>query len=317
MNNIRIGSRASDLALAQAEMVKAGIKKNFPAARVEIIKISTKGDRITDIPLHKIGSRGLFIKEIEESLLNEEIDIAVHSLKDLPASQNDGLVIGALLPRENPGDVLISERYGSLSEVPAGAHIGTGSRRRQSQLKNFRPDITVKPLRGNVETRIKKGSGGGLDAVIIAAAGVIRLGLSGKIREYLPRAVFIPAPGQGIIAAQMRKNDAKRAEILGKINDENAGMCYAVEREFFLETGGGCFLPIGALCEKNSAGFTLHGYIGSENGEEVFRESVSFSVYDPMQGKTLAQKLLSAGGRRVLLDIRKKENSDNGNEGRE
>jgi hydroxymethylbilane synthase len=316
MNNIRIGTRASALALAQAGMVKNAVEKNFPGVRVEIIKMTTKGDRITDIPLHKIGSRGLFIKEIEESLLREEIDIAVHSLKDLPASQNESLCIGAFLTRENPGDVLISERYGSLSEIPAGAHIGTGSRRRESQLKNFRPDILVEPLRGNVETRIKKSSGGNLDAIIIAAAGVIRLGLAGKIREYLPRDLFIPSPGQGIIAAQIRKNDTASAEILEKINDENAGMCYAVEREFFLETGGGCFLPIGALCEKNSSGYTIHGYIGDEKGENVFRESASFSIYDPLQGKKLAQKLLDAGGKRVLFDIREKENSDNKREGR-
>jgi hydroxymethylbilane synthase len=194
MNNIRIGTRASALALAQAGMVKSAIEKNFSGVRVEIIKITTKGDKIIDVPLHKIGSRGIFIKEIEEALLNGKADIAVHSLKDLPADQNEGLYIGAFLTRENPGDVLISERYGSLREIPAGAQIGTGSRRRESQLKNLRPDIHVEPLRGNVETRIKRSSGGNLDAVIIAAAGVIRLGLADNIREYLPRDVFIPSP---------------------------------------------------------------------------------------------------------------------------
>lgn len=311
MNIVRIGTRASALALDQAEKVRRAVEAHNPGLAAEIIKISTKGDEITNVPLHKIGAKGLFIKEIENALLNNSIDIAVHSLKDLPCELAPGLEIGAYLPREDPRDVFISDKYASIKELPAKAVIGIGSRRRESQLRALKPGVAVSPLRGNIETRVKKVSGGGLDGVVIAAAGVLRLGLEGKIREYLPKNIFTPSPGQGIIAAQIRKGDKRAASALEKAGDEAAAMCYAVEREFLLETGGGCFLPVGALCEKTPAGFILYGYIGDEKGEKIYRDTVNFDVFNPAQGRELARMLLAAGGREVLLEISRKENSNN------
>jgi len=315
MNKLRIGTRASALALIQADKVRRAVETNTPEMAAEIVKISTKGDKITDVPLYKTGVKGIFIKELEEALLNGEIDIAVHSLKDLPAVIDPRLAIGAYLTRENPGDVFISERYAALKDMPDHAAVGTGSRRRESQLRFARPGLSASPLRGNIETRIKKVSDGGLDAVIIAAAGVLRLGLAGRIREYLPKDIFTPSPGQGIIAAQIRKGDEKAASALKKTNDAISALCYAVEKAFLQETGGGCFLPVGALCEKSPGGFILHGYIGDLKGEKVFKDTIRFREFEPAQGKNLARKLLAAGGREVLLEIREKENSDNGHRG--
>jgi hydroxymethylbilane synthase len=315
MNNIRIGTRASALALIQADKVGRLIEMHNPGVTVELVKIRTKGDTIADVPLHKIGAKGLFIKEIEEALLKGDIDIAVHSLKDLPCVSAPGLAIGAYLARENPCDVLISGRYASLRDLPDGATVGTGSRRRESQLRAVMPRASVCPLRGNVETRMKKAVGGDMDAVIIAAAGVLRLGRAGEIREYLPADAFTPPPGQGIIAAQIRSGDARTASVLMKANDKTAERCYAVEKEFLLETGGGCFLPVGALCEETADGTVLYGYIGDEKGEKVFKETVRFAGFDPARGRALARKLLDSGGREVLLEIRKKENSDNEHRG--
>lgn len=315
MNNIRIGTRASALALMQAEKVGRAVETHNPGLTVEIVKIRTMGDAITDLPLHKIGAKGLFVRELEAALLKGDIDIAVHSLKDLPCVPAPGLAIGAYLARENPCDVFISDKYASLKELPGSAVVGAGSRRRESQLRAARPGLAVSPLRGNVETRIKKASGGDLDAVIIAAAGVLRLGLAGKIREYLPRDVFTPPPGQGIIAAQIKTNDERAASALEKANDETAARCYAVEKEFLRATGGGCFLPVGALCEETPAGPALYGYIGDAKGEKVFKETVRLTGFDPAQGYELARKLLAAGGREALLEIGKKENSDNEHRG--
>jgi hydroxymethylbilane synthase len=311
MNSIRIGTRASALALIQADKVRRAVEDHNPGIAIEIVKIRTKGDSVTDVPLHEIGGKGIFIKEIEEALLKGDIDIAVHSLKDLPCVSAPGLAIGAYLARENPCDVFISDKYASLKELPGGAVVGTGSRRRESQLRAARPGTAVRPLRGNVETRIKKACGGDMDAVIIAAAGVLRLGLADKIREYLPPDIFTPSPGQGIIAAQIRLGDERAAQALQKANDKTAERCYAVEKEFLRETGGGCFLPVGALCERTADGTVLYGYIGDAKGEKVFKETVRFAGFDPARGRELAGKLLDSGGREVLLEIRKKENSDN------
>ena len=311
MNSIRIGTRASALALIQADKVRRAVESHNPGMAVEIVEIRTRGDAVADVPLHKIGGKGIFIKEIEEALLKGDIDVAVHSLKDLPCVSAPGLTIGAYLTRENPCDVLISDKYASLKALPRGAVVGTGSRRRESQLQAARPGTAVCPLRGNVETRIQKACGGNMDAIIIAAAGVLRLGLSDKIREYLPPDIFTPSPGQGTIAAQIRLSDERAARALQKANDRMAESCYAVEKGFLLETGGGCFLPVGALCERTAAGTTLYGYIGDARGEKVFKETVRFTGFDPARGRELARKLLDSGGREVLLEIRKKENSDN------
>ena len=282
-----------------------------PGAGVEIVKIRTSGDRLAAVPLHEIGAKGVFIKEIEEELLRGRIDIAVHSLKDLPCEQAAGLAIGAYLRREDPGDVLVSGRYASLKEVPDGSSVGTGSRRRESQLRSVRPGLSVAPLRGNVETRIGKAGDGSLDAVVIAAAGARRLGLTGMIREYLPPEFFTPAPGQGIIAAQIRSGDERAASALKPANDPVSEVCYAVERGFLRETGGGCFLPVGALCVPSGGGFALYGYIGSVDGVRAFRGKLDLSEPDPARGRELARRLLDAGGREVLLEIARAKSGDN------
>lgn len=311
MDKIKIGTRSSKLAVFQAESLCMKIKKNNPDIRTEIIQIKTKGDVFNNIPVHEIGVKGVFAKEIEKFLIDGEIDIAVHSLKDVPVDLIEGLKIGAFLTRDDPRDAFISEKFEKLDDVPFGGRIGTGSFRRKSQINYFKRGLEIIDIRGNVETRIAKMQKEGLDGIILAVAGVTRLGLESKIRQPLPIDIFTPAPGQGVVIAEIRQDDDKINEMLTNINDKETEMCYKIEREFLNRTGAGCFLPVGAFCEKDENGFKLYGYIGDVEGKKVYKDTLNFKDFNIRYGIELAEKLLLAGGKEVIDDIRKKKNNNN------
>ncbi len=303
---IRLGTRGSALALWQARKVEALIKAASPGAETAIVIIRTKGDAVTGKPLHELGGTGVFVKELEKALLEDEIDAAVHSLKDMPLRTPAGLRLAACLEREWPGDAFVSARYADLASVPAGGRIGAGSLRRESQLRALRPDLSAAPLRGNVESRVAKLRTEGLDGIVIAAAGLSRLGMAAAIVERLPPELFTPAPGQGIIALETRDGTGEPGAPLARLDDAASRESYRLETAFLAETGGGCSLPVGALCLPRPGGFALHGYIGDREGRRVHRGSALLASGDTEGAAALAGRLLDAGGRTVLDELRAK-----------
>ncbi|GIU81263.1 MAG: hydroxymethylbilane synthase [Acidobacteria bacterium] len=311
MREFVIGSRGSDLALWQSNFVKNELEKRFPDARFEIRIIKTKGDKILDTALSKIGDKGLFTKEIEIALLKGEIDLAVHSLKDLPTAEPEGLKITAFSAREMPNDVLISKKYKSIDELPKGAKIATGSLRRKSQLLNYRPDLEIHEIRGNVPTRIEKFFKSDLDALILAFAGVHRLGLDNLISQIIPTEILLPAVGQGIIAVESRCDDLEMASMLEKINNKTSEACARAERAFMRTLQGGCQVPVGALATLENDTLTLQGFIGSHDGKRFLREKMSAKVIEAENlGMSLARKCLEKGGSEILAEIRKESKAN-------
>ncbi len=288
MEKIKIGTRSSRLALWQTEFIAQELSKNFP---VEIIKIQTTGDKILDAPLAKIGGKGLFTKEIEIALRENKIDLAVHSLKDVPSELPAGFEIAAVTKRENPFDAFISNKFSTLESLPRGAVVGTSSLRRTAQILNLRPDLQIKNLRGNVDTRLKKLDSGEFDAVILAAAGLKRLGYGRRIKQILTE--IIPAAGQGALAIEIRAGDLKIRDAVKNLNDAETCAATKIERDFLKEIGGGCQIPVGIFAEKNSA----RAVIASLNGKKILREEISAENLD---GKIFAQKMLANGGREIL-----------------
>ncbi|MBI3600320.1 MAG: hydroxymethylbilane synthase, partial [Nitrospinae bacterium] len=263
MKKIRIGTRGSQLALWQADWVKDRLIEWNPGIEVEIHKIKTTGDKILDAPLSKVGGKGLFVKEIEEALLDNRIDLAVHSMKDVPTDLPDGLCISAITEREDPRDALISKDGLNLKELKKRAKIGTSSLRRQVQLLNFRDDFEIHQLRGNLNTRMKKLSAGDFDAIILAAAGVKRMGWQDKITEYLPYELFLPAIGQGALGIEIRKSDKEMERIAEKFNHKETSLCVRAERAFLKRLEGGCQVPIAAFGTVNSSDVRLEGLVAS------------------------------------------------------
>lgn len=306
MDAIRIGTRGSGLAMLQARL--AAGKFHELGWKTRIVVIKTTGDIEKDKPLYDLGQKGIFVKELEAALEQGKIDAAVHSLKDMPVEMKAGLVLAALLPRENPLDAFVSAKYGNLSEVPKGGKVAAGSIRRMSQVRAAASGLLVLPIRGNVDTRLKKIIDN-FDGGIMAAAGLIRMKLDKGGLNLLPAGEFTPPPGQGIIAVEAVKGSAA-AIAAAKFSSDASVKCYAAERDFFLETGGGCSLPVAALCVEAPKGYVLYGYIGDEEGKRVYRGVVEFGVYDRPYGRDLAKELLKQGGRQVLDYIRKK-NSNN------
>ncbi len=247
--SIKIGTRGSLLAVRQAEIAKEIILEQFPQKNVEIITIKTTGDKILDKSLDKIGGKGIFVKEIETALLEGTIDIAVHSMKDMSDEMPDGLILGAVLKRENPMDVLVTKEGKKLWELPKGAKIGTGSLRRKLQLLALRPDLEILPIRGNIHTRLRKMEEG-MDGVVLAAAGLIRAGLKERISYYFELDEMIPASGQGILALQIREDDEEIRKIAKKVNDNEADICQKAERAFLKGIGADCHTPAGAFARK-------------------------------------------------------------------
>lgn len=310
---IKIGTRGSKLALWQANWVKSALGEKYPSFSFEIVIIKTKGDKILDVPLAKIGGKGLFVKEIEDSLLDGRIDIAVHSMKDMPAEIPDGLCIGAIPLRETPNDVMISGKGLLLSELGPGARIGTSSLRRSSQLRHSRPDIVILPLRGNLDTRIKKLETENMDAIILAAAGVKRLGFESRITEYLDENVMLPAVGQGALCLETRENDSEIGPMVSCLDHRESRLVVMGERAFLNRLEGGCQVPIAAHGKIVDNTFTLCGLVAGIDGKIMIRETLSGpETASERIGIELADRLLSMGAKDILEKL--KADADENNE---
>ncbi|MEW5908936.1 MAG: hydroxymethylbilane synthase [Thermodesulfobacteriota bacterium] len=292
------------MALWQAEWVKSALKKNNAGLSIDITTIKTTGDKILDVPLSQVGGKGLFVKEIEEALLDGRIDLAVHSMKDMPAVIPEGLKIGAVPVRENPLDVLISKKNRSLSQLRRGSRIGTSSLRRSAQLRHLRPDLEILPLRGNIDTRIRKLDTGDLDAVILAAAGVKRMGLEDRIVEFLNETHLLPAVGQGALCIEIREKDPRMEILAAGLNDSETQIAVDAERAFLIRMEGSCQIPIAAYAKINGKQIFLEGLISDLEGEKIIRDRISGPFTSSRQiGIALAEKLLNSGGREILGNI--------------
>ena len=303
--NIKIGTRGSKLALWQANWVKSALQIKHPSLEIEIVIIKTKGDKILDVPLAMVGGKGLFVKEIEESLLNGRIDLAVHSMKDMPAEIPEDLCIGAIPERETPNDILISKKGLLLSELKQGARIGTSSLRRAAQLRHARPDFVILPLRGNLDTRIKKLETENIDAIILAAAGVKRLDFENQITEYLDKNIMLPAVGQGALCIEIRKNDPEVEQIVDILDHYQTRTVVMGERSFLNRLEGGCQVPIAAHGKIKKKTFTLCGLVASVDGTTILKEILSGPVeLSENIGIKLADRLISMGAKRILEDLK-------------
>lgn len=306
MSRLRIGTRGSKLALWQAHHVANTLKKMVPGLRVDLEVMKTQGDKILDVALSRIGDKGLFTKEIEIALIENKVDLAVHSMKDLPSVLEPGLCLGAVLHRENPQDVLLSSRGYSFADLPHKAVVGTSSLRRIAQIKARRPDIVITDLRGNVDTRIRKMEEEGLDGIILAMAGVKRLGYQHRITDCLSQELILPAVGQGAIGVEIRAGDCSTQQLVHLIDDADARYEVEAERAFLRVLEGGCQVPVGSLARVAGPYLTLHGLIASVDGKQVYRGQIQGDKVDGEQmGRDLARQLLARGGAGVLEDIKR------------
>lgn len=282
-----IGTRGSKLALVQASLVCDKLKKEYPEHEFEIKVIQTKGDKIQDKPLNQIGAKGLFVKEIEAALLSGEIQLGVHSMKDMPSRQPEGLVFASPWKREDPRDVLVLRKEKSLAELPEGAVIGTGSKRREFQLKKLRPDLNVVGIRGNIDTRLRKMEEQKLDGLVLAAAGLHRLGMEKYITEYFDVDVMIPAPAQGVLALELREDNTELLSMLESFRDEETAFAAAVEREFLYRIGGDCHVPVGAVCYRERERYRMNVMFGDEQGQHISYGELEGTDVDSMAGESI------------------------------
>ncbi len=300
MARLRIGSRGSQLALWQANYISTLLRDHGHEVEIEIIK--TTGDKITDVALAKVGTKGMFTKEIEEALAAGGIDLAVHSLKDLPTEIPAVFEIAAITTRENPYDVFCSPRYMSIDEMPQRARVGTSSLRRQAQLKALRCDLDIHPLRGNVDTRLRKLEAGEYDAIILAAAGLNRLGKMELVRQVLPAELMCPAAGQGALAIEIRAEDSDTRRHIAFLDDAAARATTTCERALLNKLGGGCQVPIGALAEVREGRLHLDAVVARPDGSKLLRETGEGS--DPVElGEAVGQRLLRRGGDTILAEV--------------
>jgi len=302
--SLKIGTRGSQLALWQANWVKEELEKACPAATVELVVIKTRGDKILDVPLAKVGGKGLFVKEIEEALLAGDVDVAVHSMKDMPADLPAGLVIGPVPEREDPADVLISRSFRSLTDLPHGARVGTSSLRRKAQLLRLRPDLEIVSLRGNLDTRMRKLESDEMDAIILAAAGVRRLGLAASITERIDTQAVLPAVAQGALCIELRENDSEVWDTLSILDHPQTRTAVLGERSFLRHVGGSCQVPVAGLGTVSGEGIRLTGLVSELDGSVVYRNTFSGPVSAAEEiGRTLAEDLLSRGAAEVLENL--------------
>jgi hydroxymethylbilane synthase len=300
---LRIGSRGSQLALWQANHISALLREHGHEVEIEIIH--TTGDKILDVALAKVGTKGMFTKEIEEALADGRIDLAVHSLKDLPTELSAGFEIAAIPARENPRDVFCSVKYASIDQLPEHARVGTSSLRREAQLRALRPDLNVLSLRGNVDTRLRKLEAGEYDAIILAAAGLNRLGKTESIKQVISEDVMCPAAGQGALAIESRSGDSETQKHLAFLDDATARATTICERAMLNKMGGGCQVPIGAMAEIRSGRLHLQGVVASPDGTKVLCESADGN--DPVQlGELVGAALLRKGGDAILAEVYRK-----------
>lgn len=301
---IRLGTRASALALWQAEWVKSELEKKYTGMTVSLTKIKTTGDKILDVPLAKVGGKGLFVKEIEEAMLANEIDIAVHSMKDVPTFFPDGLHLSCITKREDARDALLTRNNMKFKDLPQGANVGTSSLRRQAQLMNLRPDFNIQQLRGNVDTRLRKLKEGQYDAIILAAAGVKRLGLAENVSEYLDPEISLPAIGQGALGIECRVDDRELNDLIAFFNHADTRFCVTGERALLRRLEGGCQVPIACYGQMQNGVLNLVGLVGSVDGKRIIKESIAGAPDKAEKlGVTLAEKLLSRGADVILREV--------------
>jgi len=303
---LRIATRKSPLALWQAEHVAALLREAHPGLQIELVPLLTQGDRIQDRTLAAIGGKGLFIKELEVAIEDTRADIAVHSMKDVPADLPHGLIIGAVLKRADPRDALVTTSgIARLEDLPQGAIVGTSSLRRQAQLYALRPDLRIESLRGNVDTRIRKLDAGGMSAIVLACAGLVRLGLESRITARLDPKVCLPAVTQGVIGIECRRNDVRTAGLLQALEDAATRKVMDAERAFAARLGGSCQSPIAAYAELDADRITLRGLVAEPDGSRLLRDTESGSAENPAAlGRHLAERILAAGAGPLLERLR-------------
>lgn len=301
MKKLILGTRGSPLALWQTEKVLYALHQAFPDLQLETEIIKTQGDKILDIPLAEIGDKGLFTKELEQALYDRRIDLAVHSLKDLPTTLPDGLTLGAVLERHAPQDALVTQDGKGLEDLPAGALIGTGSLRRQTQLQHLRPDLKFSDLRGNIQTRLMKLDRGDYQGILMARAALERMGLQSRIATIFPTSLMLPAVGQGAIAIEIRMSDPAVESLLSSIHDRATACCVFAERAFLKTVEGGCDKPIAAHARLTGDTLDLYCMIASLDGKTILKEHLTGSAEHPVElGLQLAEQILNAGGRELL-----------------
>ncbi|HHJ13438.1 MAG TPA: hydroxymethylbilane synthase [Gammaproteobacteria bacterium] len=303
-STLRIATRKSPLALWQANHVRDALCVRHPGLDVELVTMTTQGDRILDTPLAKVGGKGLFVKELETGMLEGRADLAVHSMKDVPVEFPPGLGLAAVLPREDPRDVFISNTFDSLDALPRGARVGTSSLRRQCQLRRLRPDLQVLDLRGNVNTRLARLDAGDYDAILLAAAGVRRMGWEARITELLPPERFLPAIGQGAIGIETRLGDERVQALVRPLNDTDTAIRVRAERALNQALAGGCQVPIGGYAELDHGVILLRALVGRPDGSEMVQGVISGRPEDAAElGRVLAEDLLARGAREILREV--------------
>jgi hydroxymethylbilane synthase len=304
MTTLRIATRESQLALWQAEFIKAELERHHPGLQVELLGMKTKGDIILDVPLAKVGGKGLFVKELEQAMLDDRADIAVHSMKDVPMEFPDGLGLAIICDREDPTDAFVSNQYASLDDLPEGAKVGTSSLRRQLQIKAARPDLTLLDLRGNVNTRLAKLDNGDYDAIILASAGLLRLNFAERIRSRLPIELSLPAGGQGAVGVECRTNDARTRALLAPLHHKDTADRVLAERALNRRLEGGCQVPIACYAELQGDNLYLRGLVGEPSGKTVLRAEVTGPRAKAEQlGVQVAEMLLDQGAGAILAKV--------------
>ena len=302
---LRIATRESRLALWQAEHVATRLRDAHPGLRVELVPMTTSGDQVLDRTLSQVGGKGLFVKELEHALLQNRADIAVHSMKDVPGVFPEGLMLSCMLERADPRDAFVSNRYARLDDMPQGAQLGTASLRRQCQLLALRPDLRIAPLRGNVQTRLRKLDEGQYDAIVLASAGLIRLGLAGRIRDYFDIQRSIPAAGQGVIGIECRAADVRTRALCAALNNADSFTCVSAERAFAAKLEGSCQAPVAAFATLNGAQLALIGLVASPDGRQVIREQGSGTAAQAAAlGTQLAERALARGAAQLLTSLK-------------
>lgn len=299
-----IATRESPLAIKQSEIIKQLLQTSHPHLSIDLSGMTTTGDRRLDVTLEKIGGKGLFVKELEEALYANRADIAVHSMKDLPMDLPPGLILAVIAKREDPRDAFVSNQYQSLMQLPRGAAVGTSSLRRQTQIRALRPDIVLHDLRGNVNTRLAKLDNGNFDAIILAAAGLIRIGLQSRIRSYLSTEQCIPAAGQGALGIECRADDQATLKLINDLNDKNTADCVIAERALCRKLNGGCSVPIGAYAQLHHNKLTLHGMVANRDGSKIIRANFTADREQAeMIGEHVALELIHKGAENILREF--------------
>lgn len=299
-----IASRESALAMWQAKHIQARLQALYPQCDVQILGMTTTGDQILDSPLARIGGKGLFVKELETALENGSADLAVHSMKDVPMNLPDGFALVATGEREDPRDAFVSNQFDSLAALPRGSVVGTSSLRRQSQIQARFPHLKIESLRGNVQTRLRKLDEGQYAAIILAAAGLIRLGLGDRIRGFIAPEDSIPAVGQGALGIEINANRTDLIEILAPLNHVDTQLCVEAERGFSRALAGSCTVPLGAYAQRTGETISITGFVASVDGKQMLRDTVTGSAYNAEQlGKKLAEQLVSRGADKILASL--------------